>query len=326
MPDLLKIARQAHRIFPLPSSLGWMAFAFVLVTDILWIAIAGYHIAPASLVNFATALFCIIALTGFALYGRDRKDLEPVVIWASATLFVVVFSLACVVLSYLAASLGLPLIDNKLAAFDTALGFDWIGLLAFMNEHATFGILTSMIYNSLFPQFALVVLLLSLTRHFDELRELVDAYWITLLLSIVISGVLPALDPFGYYGLTLNPDDVVKPTAGIVFLPDLLSLRAGTFTTFDFGALQGMVAFPSFHAALALMMCWSLRRMPWVLLFLLPYNGLMLVATLTEGGHYLADVAAGSLILILVLALRHHLIQRKLTSGMQAAIASPARV
>lgn len=326
MPGLFKFARQAHRIFPLPSALGWIAFAIVLVTDILWLTLAGYKIAPASLVNFASALFCVIALTGFALYGRNRKDLEPVVVWASTTLFVVVFSLACVVLSYLAASLGLPLIDDKLAAIDTALGFDWIGLIAFMNEHATFGILTTMIYNSLFPQFALVVLLLSMTRHFDELAELVDAYWITLLLSIIISGVLPALDPFGYYGLTLNPDDVVKPTAGIVFLPDLLSLRAGTFTTFDFGALQGMVAFPSFHAALALMMCWSVRRMPWALIFLLPYNGLMLLATLTEGGHYLADVVAGGSILLVVLTLRHKLTQRKLSSGLQAAIASPARV
>src|SRR3546814_12853284 len=62
-------------------------------------------------------------LVGFALYGRGRDDLKALVAWASATLFVIPFSIACVVLSYLAATVGLPLVDAQLVAFDPALGF-----------------------------------------------------------------------------------------------------------------------------------------------------------------------------------------------------------
>ncbi|MGV8997136.1 MAG: phosphatase PAP2 family protein [Parvibaculaceae bacterium] len=311
MSRLRHLGLLARTTFPYPSGLGWGALALVIITDIVWAVAGGFHVATSSLAHLGLAALCLAMLSGFVFYGRGRNDLAGVTAWASATLFIVPFSIACVVLSYLAASIGLPLVDPQLAAFDQALGFDWAGLLTFVNTHETFGRLTSTIYNTAFPELALIVLLLGLMRRPTELRELIDVYAATLLMAIILSALFPALDPYAHYGL--KPDDfkIVSPTAGMVFLPDYLSLRAGTYDTFNFAAMEGIIAFPSFHAALALMMIWALRRLPWAFAGALVYNGLMLMATLTEGGHYLADVAAGSLLVVIAITARHALLRRE---------------
>lgn len=316
MTHLRNIARWAHSTFPHPSPLAWASLTLVILVDCLWIYFGGYRVSPDSLINLSLGLFCVIMLSGFAIYGRGRDDLQGVVNWASATLFTIPFSIAAVVLSYLAATVNLPLVDAQLAAFDQVLGFNWLGMMDFVNYHATFGRLTSLIYQTIFPELALIILFLGLTKRTETMKELVDVYWITLLLTILFSALFPTLDPFAHYGPSLGRFPIVQPTAGIVFLPDYQALRAGTFHTFDFGNMQGIIAFPSFHAALALMVTWALRRIPWLFAIGCIYNSLMIFATLTEGGHYLSDVIMGCLIVCATIALRHRLTHRKAASGM----------
>lgn len=311
MSNIRHIARWISSTFPQPSPFAWVALAAVLAIDLVWSIWGGFHVSVGSIKNLSLAAFAMSMLVGFAIYGRGRDDLEALVAWASATLFVIPFSIACVVLCYLAASVGLPLVDARLAAFDQTLGFNWIGLLEFVNVHSDFGRLTTAIYYAAFPEFALLILFLAFTRRTDEVRELVDIYWSTLLLTIVLSALYPALGPIGFYAPSLDGFQTVTATAGTVHLPHYLALRAGTYDTFDFGAMQGIIEFPSFHAALALMMTWSVRRSPRLLAVGLVFNGLMLIATLTEGGHYLADVVAGSLLVAAAISVRHYLTRAK---------------
>jgi hypothetical protein len=322
MSDIRHIASWARSTFPYPSPLAWAALAAVVAVDFIWSVWGGFHVSPGSTKNLALAAFAMSMLMGFVLYGRGRDDLGALVAWASATLFVIPFSIACVVLSYLTASLGLPLVDGYLAAFGPALGFHWFGLLEFVNVHPYFGQLTSAIYYAAFPELALLVLFLAFTRRANEMCELVDIYWSTLLLTIAVSTLFPALDPVGFFAPSLDGFQTVKATAGTVYLPDYLALRAGAYDTFDFGAMQGIIEFPSFHAALALMTTWSVRRTPWLLAIGLVFNGLMLVATLTEGGHYLADVVAGGLLVVVAISIR----RKARTRAEDVSIASPALV
>ena len=316
MTQLREIGQWVRLTFPHPSPLAWVALAIVLMIDGIWIYFGGYQILPSSLINLSLGAICIIMLMGFILYGRGRDDLQGIVNWASAMLFAIPFSIASVILSYLAVTTNLPLVDTHLAAFDQALGFNWLGLMDFANYHTTFGHLTSTIYRTTFAELALIVLFLGLTKRAKAMRELIDVYWITLLLMILFSVFFPAVGPFAHYTPSLDRFPVVQPTAGMVFLPDYLALRAGTFHTFNFGAMQGIIEFPSFHAALALMMTWALRQTPRLLIVGCIYNGLMLFATLTEGGHYLSDVIVGSLIVCATIVLRHRLTRSKETARM----------
>ena len=294
-----------------PGNRRWYVLTAVAAIDIIWIYAGGYQVSLHSLTNLSLGALCIVMLIGFIRYGRGRDDLAGVVNWATGTLFLVPFSIAAVVLSYLASSVDMPLVDPQLVTIDHAVGFDWMGLMNFVNAHAIFGKLVSAIYFTAFPQLALIVLFLGLTKRTDAMRELIDIYWISLIATIALSAIFPAVDPYSFYAPDLSHFPVVKPYAGIVFLPDYLALRAGTFHTFDFGSMQGIIEFPSFHAALALMMTWAVRQIPWMLILGCIYNSLMIIATLTEGGHYLSDVIIGSLIVCITIAIRHHLTQPK---------------
>lgn len=322
MSSTRHIALWVRSTFPYPSPLAWAALAAVLAVDLAWSIWGGFHVSVGSIKNLSLAAFGMSMLIGFAIYGRGRDDLKALVAWASATLFMIPWSIACVVLCYLATSTGLPLVDVHLATFDQALGFNWIGLLEFVNVHPEFGQLTNVTYYAAFPEFALLILFLAFTKRTNEMRELVDVYWSTLLLTILFSALFPALGPVGFYAPSLDGFQTVTVTAGTVHLPHYLALRAGAYDTFDFGAMQGIIAFPSFHAALALMMTWSVRHSPWLLAIGLVFNGLMLIATLSEGGHYLADVIAGSLLVAAVIGARHLLTRSKrmteTTSPLQA--------
>lgn len=66
----------------------------------------------------------------------------------------------------------------------------------------------------------------------------------------------------------------------------------------DFGHVQGMVTFPSFHTVLALLVPFALRGYRWVFWPAVTLNAVVLVGTLTEGGHYLTDVLGGASIFV----------------------------
>jgi len=57
--------------------------------------------------------------------------------------------------------------------------------------------------------------------------------------------------------------------------------------------LSGIVQFPSFHAAAAVILTYSARGVKWLLAVLAPVNALVILATLPCGGHYLVDTIAG---------------------------------
>jgi membrane-associated phospholipid phosphatase len=70
-------------------------------------------------------------------------------------------------------------------------------------------------------------------------------------------------------------------------------LRDGTFFTLVATGSEGIVTFPSLHAAMGLIFIFALWPVPVVRWFGLGVNVLTIGATPIDGGHYLIDVAAG---------------------------------
>jgi membrane-associated phospholipid phosphatase len=54
--------------------------------------------------------------------------------------------------------------------------------------------------------------------------------------------------------------------------------------------MEGLVSFPSFHVAGAVMVTWALRQSRVWMAILLPINLLLTVATVLTGVHYVADL------------------------------------
>ena len=74
---------------------------------------------------------------------------------------------------------------------------------------------------------------------------------------------------------------------------DLPPTRAGVLVISNLLNLGGIVTFPSFHAASAVLYTWALWPLRWSRPLVVLVNGVMLAATPLNGGHYFIDVIAG---------------------------------
>jgi hypothetical protein len=76
----------------------------------------------------------------------------------------------------------------------------------------------------------------------------------------------------------------------------VLALRNGSLTIIDARALDGIISFPSLHAAVAILIPYHLRWSKPLLWLGAGLNVLMLVSAIPCGNHYLTDVLGGVLI------------------------------
>jgi membrane-associated phospholipid phosphatase len=104
---------------------------------------------------------------------------------------------------------------------------------------------------------------------------------LALLTTVAIGAVLPGFGPNEIYGIPSAWSDVMH------------GLRAGTHSPLKY---VGIITFPSFHATLAVMWTLALRDMRYGFYVVAIVNGLMLLACMPIGYHYLVDVIVGGAI------------------------------
>ena len=107
------------------------------------------------------------------------------------------------------------------------------------------------------------------------------------------SVLVPAIGVYGTLGLTASDFPNFEPQGYYDTLRDAPLLRAGSLHALSLSQLVGVLTFPSFHAASAVLYIWALWRVRWLSLFLVPCNIAMIASTPVGGGHYLVDVMAG---------------------------------
>ena len=159
-----------------------------------------------------------------------------------------------------------------------------------MSSRWIFRYLLSHAYNSIYFQVFASIGYFAMIRRTDRMREL---FWIGILSAFITStlaGLFPALGPF------INGD---IPSCSAV----LASIRDGSVTQFALRDLTGIVAFPSFHTVLALLLIYVHRPPLWTFVPALILNALMLVATPFAGHHYLVDLIAGAVVAAISIAI-----------------------
>ena len=259
----------------------WNVIAFIIAVDALWAYLTGFKISTGWV--FPVALLIFIAIKHFftAVWPSRRTA-------AFFETFVqyITFGNAAVFLSYLFAASGFPLVDKQLAAMDAALGFDW---LAFFNwsefERPLVGGALNLIYASAIIQVVVLLVTLSVTARFARMTEFTWLIVISLLIILPLSLFLPAEGAWAHYG--------VAHLTSAYYLPDFYALRSGAKRAIDLNEnLNGIIQFPSYHAALGLMLIISSRG-TFLFSVYLPLNILMIVSALTAGGHHLVDLIFG---------------------------------
>jgi membrane-associated phospholipid phosphatase len=243
------------------------------------------------------SVFCqvVVVSASLAVAGRylisTKWGIRPAFVLLTAAQLQIL-TLLGTPLSYVAASANLPLQDATFAYYDQLLGLDWRAYYDFFMQrpslipYAYFG------YAMIVLQPVLVPLVLGLTKHYARLQSFTLACILSICATAAISAVLPAIGTYQQYGLPAETWNF-KASGYLVQFYELPMVRDGSLRSLNITHLGGIVTFPSFHAAAAILAMWALWEVWWMRPFALIANVAMLLATPLVGGHYFVDVFAG---------------------------------
>lgn len=241
--------------------------------------------------------YALVTVLGAALafYITYRPD-RIICGMLEALLFLFVIGPPLAIMDYPLEALAFPLRDAEFAAIDQAMGFDWLSHLTWLSHHPMTSQLLVLAYGTCTVQLAVVVVLLSLIKQFEHLKEFLFLFVVTALIVSVISTLLPAEGAYIFH----QPADALRimgdKTPGITHLEQVRALRDGAMQIVDLDRAEGLATFPSFHAIFAILLAWATRARRHVFIPFAIWNALVCISAVAVGGHYLIDVIAGAAI------------------------------
>ncbi len=262
--------------------MGRLVFVQVLLLLALVVSSVALHLSI-DLLGVLIKIGMIGSLAGVShLTRHDRGPLSRA-LWA--LVFLLTGSLLLSLSQYPAVALGRPTIDATLAAWDHALGLSVVPLVQWTAGHPWLRFVLSVAYGSLIVQLALPVLVLGLVHQdFRRLWSFVAQFHVAAIVTVLCLALWPAACTFSYTGVPSLLDQTR-------FLHQFDGFRTGTLTLIPVRDLEGLISFPSFHVAGALLATWALwnTRWRWPLVAL---NILLCASTVLLGAHYVIDLLA----------------------------------
>lgn len=296
MTDVPVTARASET--PFFTTADWIKLAIVvavIAVDAVWIAVAGFRFDVQSLGRAVIALTVLMAV---ALFYTRWRPFPRFVTMTKETAWLIAFSAGAAVLSNLVVTLNLPLADTTISAIDRTLGFDWQSYYAFVTARPILGYAYVVLYAAVLPMIAFTIIALGLLDRPERASETILSVMIAALIAIAISGLLPTAGGLAWF----RPDEATlahRPIVNLAYKQAFFDLRAGAITSFSLDDLKGLIAFPSYHAALNGIVVLAFRGIGRVFWPLCVLNVAMLATTPVEGGHHLMDALGGCLVAVL---------------------------
>jgi len=282
-------ARLAWRTF----NLNWFpiaALGFALLLGIVW---TDFSLEPIAFGLAAAVAFALALIAYIHAFARAESADPKLIFWLGTTAQVIMLTAIVGPLSYIANALDWPLQDQTLLLIDRRMGLDSEAIAIFVNNHQWLAKCLEIGYGFIKWPLLGVPIILAMTLRLVRLQQFIAALNIALAVTIVISVFVPAIGT--YYGLNLPPHERF-PFINTVYaaqLRDILSLRDGSLRHLELFKLAGIVSFPSFHAASAVLYMWALWPVRGFSSIAIGINVLMIAATPVVGAHYVIDVIAG---------------------------------
>jgi membrane-associated phospholipid phosphatase len=280
--------------------LNWVVLGAMSAALALSVALAAFSIDMPGLI---VSLAFVAIYAGFAhANARSAKRRDPQVMFVlGGTAQVVLVTVVMAPLTYVAAAVSFPLQDGNLLAIDRALGFDWAGYVAFVNDRPLLATWLSYGYSMIrWPLFAIPVVLAA-ARRYQRIAEFTLAFALALIATTIVSALVPAIGVYQQIGLDPATLTNLDPRAYLDQVRDLEPVRNGTLRHLDLFGLAGIVTFPSFHATSGILYAWAFWPVRWMRPIAILANGAMLASTPIDGGHYFIDVIAGIVVAVLAI-------------------------
>lgn len=313
-------AFMAWRLF----QLNWIPIAAMGAVALLGGALCGFSIAPVGL-GTTLAISAVLALIAYLHAFAKGDHADPKLIFPLGAISQLLL-IATIMgpLTYVASVTNWPLQDRTLLAIDRALGMDPQTIARYVNDHDWLSGLLVRSYTLIKIILLAIPVVLALTSRFVRLQVFVFAFSLTLILTLLISTFTPAVGT--YYGLNIDPAQFASLDTSMyqAQLRDIMALRDGSLRHLELFKITGVVSFPSFHAASAVLYIWALWPVRYLGGAAVALNILMMASTPVIGAHYMIDVFGGVALAVVGICLAKYLLNIMAPSSSKAP-ASPRK-
>jgi membrane-associated phospholipid phosphatase len=320
-----------------PPAMAGIALLAALSVAITIVAILASGLRFQNAENFVVpfgGMLASLAIINIYQYIR-MPDNKRTILFINMIGVYLLMSIAMMTYQYALATANAIPISRWVESADAAIGFNWYLFSMTVHKVPYLSETLAFCYVNWMREFAVLFALLSFYRKFDALYEFTTTYIIAGMITLSFSG---PFDSRSYQGASAFSIPSLHHPSGYgpeaIVVTDLL--RHGPTPMMDFNHILGLVCFPSFHAGAAVLLAVVSRELKWLWAPFLVFNIMMLIGTITEGGHNLVDVLAGCAISIAAIAvaqaLRRSALDAKLAMSVVrlftwrgAAVASASR-
>lgn len=272
---------------------NWLLIAALGSVLLLACTISNFSLEPVAFGTTA-AIAIGLALIAYVHAYLRAEAADPKIIFSLGTIAQVVLVTAIVgPLSYVAGATQLPLQDQTFLFIDRAMGMDPEPIARFVDAHPLIAQWLQIGYGFIKWPLLGIPIILTMTMRLVRLQLFVGALCLALAVTILISAFVPAIGTF--YGLHLPASSfsTLNTTIYAAQLRDIVALRDGSLRHLELFHLAGIVSFPSFHVASAILYMWALWPVRGFASLAIAMNVLMIAATPVIGAHYMIDVIGG---------------------------------
>jgi hypothetical protein len=241
----------------------------------------------------------VIIVTGTPLivgYTLIRLGKVPVFAdFLTLSSLVIAFSMVGAALALLGTRSPAPIADTWLAAADKSLPISAVDVVVgtnLMPGWIIWALKKTYIQTGLYLYLSLIGLLL-IGRQADAWRMFLIWGWSFLVISL-IAFAAPALGCFSQ--LSAEQVDHLPKAAGRYAMRSFLEFRSSTEPVLALGRASGVITFPSFHVACALVLAQAWHGVRAIGAVTKVLTGVIIFSCVPIGGHYLVDLAAGAAI------------------------------
>lgn len=264
------------------TKLKWLILGVTIVIDCALLSLLDMQFPIEDLIK----PLLVGSLLGAAAYYYRKRSWQFVLCLtglAHVTLFTSAFS----VLMYCTGAIGQPLVDADLAGFDRACGVHIPAIVSWAAQNPATSRILEIAYHSVLLQTPLVIILLGFRGKRLPLEAFVLQFMVGTLLTAAFFAATPAEGPFAFYGY--EPNEMQAR-----YLDHFHELRSGERTIATWRGAEGLITFPSFHTTWAILLAFALRGHRVLSGVIYVVNGMVVIATMTLGWHYFADVVSGA--------------------------------
>ena len=286
--------RVAWRLF----NLNWIPIAAMGSLLLLAVVASNFSLEPMAF-GITVAIAGAFGLIAYVYAFARSAAADPKMVFSLGSISqIILVSTIVGPLSYVANAANWPLQDHALLIIDRAIGMDPEPIARFVEAHPTIEHWLNVGYGFIKWPLLGIPIILTMTVRLVRLQLFISALCFALAVTIAISALAPAIGTF--YGLNLSSESFtsLNTTVYAAQLRDIVALRNGTLRHLELYQLAGIVSFPSFHAASAVLYMWALWPVRGFASLSIAMNTLMILATPVVGAHYMIDVIGGILLAI----------------------------